>query len=276
MDSNNRTKLLLISLLIATTLTSRWFLIKNNSLKIEASKEKSVSAAEKDLLNKEVNELAMEKRKLADENSTRKAKIDSLMGLVDIKNNEVRNLLAVNADAKNLRKKLKELEQVRNELKNEVDYLKQNETKLNLTNSNLESELSRLKTEIENLHAELLLSKNLSSDYILVRNLKRNQKITAFASRTKVINVSFDYPSGLVNTLEVTVETPGGKTYSSAEKEFVSVTPSNAPALESSSPTPLKRMDLNFKPGKKLAKGIYKFNITNGKEVVNSILVQLK
>lgn len=276
MESNNKTKPVLATLLIATTLTSGWFLIKNNSLKIEASKERSVFAAEKDLLNKEVNELALEKRKFADESSIRKAKIDSLMNVVAMKNSEVRSLLAAKADVNNLKKKLKELEQVRNELNTEIIYLRQNEKKMNLTNSTLEDEIMRLKTENEKLVAELLLSKNLSTDYILVRNLKKNQKITAFASRTKVINVSFDYPSSLINMLEVKVETPDGKTYTSSDRELLSVIPSNEPALENTSELPLKRMELNFKPKKKLAKGIYRFNITNGNEVVNIILVQLK
>lgn len=276
MESNNKTKPVLATLLIATTLTSGWFLIKNNSLKIEASKERSVFAAEKDLLNKEVNELALEKRKFADESSIRKAKIDSLMNVVDMKNSEVRSLLAAKADVNNLKKKLKELEQVRNELNTEIIYLRQNEKKMNLTNSTLEEEIMRLKTENEKLVAELLLSKNLSTDYILVRNLKKNQKITAFASRTKVINVSFDYPSSLVNMLEVKVETPDGQTYTSSDRELLSVIPSNEPALENTTAVPLKRMELNFKPKKKLTKGIYKFNITNGNEVVNIILVQLK
>lgn len=276
MESNNKTKPVLATLLIATTLTSGWFLIKNNSLKIEASKERSVFAAEKDLLNKEVNELALEKRKFADESSIRKAKIDSLMNVVAMKNSEVRSLLAAKADVNNLKKKLKELEQVRNELNTEIIYLRQNEKKMNLTNSTLEDEIMRLKTENEKLVAELLLSKNLSTDYILVRNLKKNQKITAFASRTKVINVSFDYPSSLVNMLEVKVETPDGQTYTSSDRELLSIIPSNEPALENTSELPLKRMELNFKPKKKLTKGIYKFNITNGNEVVNIILVQLK
>lgn len=276
MESNNKTKPVLATLLIATTLTSGWFLIKNNSLKIEASKERSVFAAEKDLLNKEVNELALEKRKFADESSIRKAKIDSLMNVVAMKNSEVRSLLAAKADVNNLKKKLKELEQVRNELNTEIIYLRQNEKKMNLTNSTLEDEIMRLKTENEKLVAELLLSKNLSTDYILVRNLKKNQKITAFASRTKVINVSFDYPSSLINMLEVKVETPDGQTYTSSDRELLSVIPSNEPALENTTAVPLKRMELNFKPKKKLTKGIYKFNITNGNEVVNIILVQLK
>lgn len=273
---SNKTKLVLTTLLIATTLTSGWFLIRNNSLKIEASKEKSVSAAEKDLLNKEVNELALEKRKFADESSIRKAKIDSLMNVVDTKNIEVRNLLVAKADVVNLKKKLKELELAKNELNKEIIYLRQNEKNLNLTNSSLEGEILRLKTENEKLISELLLSKNLTTDYILVRNLKKNQKITAFASRTKVINVSFDYPSTLVNTLDIKVETPDGQNYSAADKELVSVTASNEPALDNSSALPLKRMELNFKPKKKLTKGIYKFNIINGNEVVNIILVQLK
>ncbi len=276
MESNNKTKPVLATLLIATTLTSGWFLIKNNSQKIEASKERSVFAAEKDLLNKEVNELALEKRKFADESSIRKAKIDSLMNVVDMRNSEVRSLLAAKADVNNLKKKLKELEQVRNELNTEIIYLRQNEKKMNLTNSTLEEEIMRLKTENEKLVAELLLSKNLSTDYILVRNLKKNQKITAFASRTKVINVSFDYPSSLVNMLEVKVETPDGQTYTSSDRELLSVIPLNEPALENTSELSLKRMELNFKPRKKLTKGIYKFNITNGNEVVNIILVQLK
>lgn len=76
--------------------------------------------------------------------------------------------------------------------------------------------------------------------------------------------------------LEVKVETPDGQTFSSTEKNLVTIAPSNTPAMESASAIPLKRMDLIFKPGKKLVKGIYKFNIIKNNEVVNIILVQLK
>lgn len=271
----SKTKPILITLLIATTITSGWLLVKNNSDKIEAAKERSVYAAEKELLNKEVNEIALEKKKVSDVSSLRKAKIDSLIKILDLKNHEIQRLIADNSKARDLRRKLADLEQTRIELRKEVTYLKQNESNMNLASSGLEAELMELKAQNEKLYAELLIAKSLDTNNMLVRNVKRNQKITSFASRTKVISLSFDYPNDQIGSLDVSIKTPDGKTYNSTNRELVSIVPSKEPVTETTG-VALKRMEITLKPEKKFAKGIYKFTILRGADAINTIQVLLK
>lgn len=274
---NNKTKVVLSSMLALSVFFGGWMVIKNKSARIEAAKEKSVLLTEKDLLTKEARDLALEKQKFANLSSDRQNRIDELMLDLSTKNAEINRLAAENANLKELRKKVKEFEQVKNELRNEIASLKNTLNGANMSNSDLLSKLDGLMLENEKLNSELVFLKSLNSNEFLVKGVKRSKKITAFASRTKEISLSFDFPEEYLKDLDVNVLTPGGKTIGSGEKELLTIRPTDE-ATNTVYPSGLKakRVELILKPEKKFSKGMYKFTVSKANNPVETILLQLK
>jgi DNA repair exonuclease SbcCD ATPase subunit len=278
MENNmNKTNLVLIVLLILSLLFGGWSLIKNKSNKNEALKTKSVLMAEKDMLNKDLKDMAAEKKKAIDLNRDLNSRIGELLKEIEIKNNERQRLLADNAKVNVLRKNLKEMEQERNALKNLVDNQKSSIEELNKSNSDLQVELQALQAEQERLNTELMLVKSIHSSDFLVRGVKKNQKITAVNRWTKTIKLSFDFPEKYINDLEVNILTPDKETFTtSANKDLISLTQSGNVSSVYPSGLAAKGMELSLKPDKKFAKGIYKFTVLKGTETVATMQLQLK
>jgi hypothetical protein len=142
-------------------------------------------------------------------------------------------------------------------------------------NKSIQKELETLRMENERLYADLMIARSTNSNNIFIKSVKRNQKITAIARLTKVIDLSFDFPENQTQNLEVSILTPDGKSYTTLNKNLVSVSQSKDPAMEVAG-IPQKRMELNFRPEKRFKKGIYKFTVFNGIDPVTTIQVQLK
>lgn len=272
----NKTTIALSAALALSVFFGGWLLVKNNSDKIEAAKEKSVLIAEKDLLTKEARDLALEKRKINDLNADQKKRIDDLMSTLNTKDAEISRLFANQANINDLRKKLKEIELVRNELKTEVDNLRNSLGYEKDTNKGLEMDVDKLRMENERLLAELMVSKSFQSNDFMVKGVKGNEKITAWARRTKVINFSFDFPASHLSELDVKIYTPDGKTYTTANKDLVSIAPMSTEAAPNAEGLTTKRMMVTLKPEKRFQKGIYRFAVQKSSENIATMQLQLK
>jgi len=80
MEINNKTiNVVLVILLILSFLFGGWLLVRNKSNKNEASKTKSVLMAEKEMLNKELSDMATDKRKTLDLNRDLNNRINELL-----------------------------------------------------------------------------------------------------------------------------------------------------------------------------------------------------
>jgi hypothetical protein len=273
---NDRVKIILAAITILSLLSSGIFIMKNKSAKIESDKAKSVLVAEKDMLNMEIKDLITERKKLVDTTNEQSNRIKQLLTDIDKKNSEIQRLLNDNAKVKDLRNKLKELEEIKNELQKEVESQKGNIDELSKINTKLENNILALTNDNDRLNSELMFVKSVHSSDFLINGVKRNEKITAFAKRSKTIKLSFDFPANHINEIEVSVVTPEGKIYTTVNKEYIFLTPSKEKAGEYPSGISAKRMELWVKPEKKFSKGIYKITILAGTETVATMQIQLK
>jgi hypothetical protein len=269
---NNKTRVLqvmLTAMLAASIVFGGWMVIKNKSARIETAKERSVLLAEKDMLTREAKSLSGERLKFANLSTERKKKIDELLVNLDAKNSEIQKLSRENANLKLLRKKVSEFEQIKNELNNEIAILRSNLHGVNENRSEMASELDHLRMENEKLSSEILFLKTLNTNDFLVQGIKRNNKITAFAGRSKEISLSFDFPDEFIKDLKVSVQTPGGKSYLSTNNNFLSIKATDKP-ITAVYPSGLnaKRMEMIFKPGSKFEKGIYRLPFSMRKKLL--------
>lgn len=273
----NKTNVLLTSMLTASLVFGGWMAVKNKTSKMEAAKERSVLLSEKDMLTKEAKSLAAEKDKFLNLSSDRKKRIDELTMNLDAKGLEINRLMNENANLNKLKIKIKEYEQVKNELINEVAYLKRTINGANLSKSEMEAEMNHLRLQNEKLSSELTFLKTLNLNDFMVKGVKRNNKVTSFANRSKEISLTFDIPEGYTNDLTASVLTPDGKTIFSSTNEILTIR-STEEATETVFPGGMKakRMELILKPEKKFSKGVYKFTVYKSKETIETILLQLR
>lgn len=277
---NNKTRVLqvlLTTMLAASFLFGGWMVIKNKSARIEAAKERSVLLTEKEMLTREAKSLVSERQKFANLSNERKKKIDELLVSLDTKNSEIQKLSRENASLKELRKKVREFEQVKKDLENEIANLHRNLNGAISTRSEIASEMDKLRLENERLSTEILFLKAVSTNDFLVKGVKRNKKITALAGRSKEISLSFDFPEEFMNDLKVSVQTPGGKSYFSTDEDILSIKATDNPT-SAVYPSGLnaKRMEMTLKPGRKFEKGIYRFTVFKADEAIETIMLQLK
>ena len=276
MENLDRTKVILSVLLISSLAFGGVMLLKNKSAKIETPKEESVFLAEKDQLNKEIRNLANDKETLNSLNNEQKQRIEELLKQVELKNREIQRMVNSNAKVKELTTKLKELEAIRDKLKNECSGLYKEIEDKNLLNEELGSQISILKSTNDRLSLELSILKSLHSGNMLVNGVKRNQKITVLASRSRVISLDFDFPEKYLNEIGISIQTPENKTFKLEDTEFVKLTEMTANSSTDVNGISIKRMKLLFKSQKKFAKGIYTFTILRSSEKIASVQIKMR
>lgn len=268
-------KSLLGGLTLTMMTTTGWLALKNKTERDEFAKEKSVFAAEKQMYTKSLKELAAEKQNLANLSSDRKKRIEELLNEIDGKNREITWLTSEKSKSQNLKKKIGELEQTRLELMAELDNVNRDLKYINLSNSALENEMDLLRIQNEKLYSELLFSKALNSNVSLIQGVKGNDKITAWARLSKEINFSFDYPADNISEMDILIQTPDGRTFTSKDTDKVSLITGNE-EQKNLNGIATKRVHLSLKPEKKFAKGIYNFTVLKSTSTVATYQIQLK
>lgn len=201
--SAKRTKLVLLTttllsvvlaILMGVTVVS--MRAKNNNLKADLREEKLKQdsiLSTKILLDKEIADLLQDIDGLRGNN----AKLDSLLNAakrdLNSKMSQIAGLTRDNQTAKNLRKELNDIKQLRDKLSRQVDDL--------LTeNALLKNEIGGLKDELATLRSmpkEVLTP--LTANNFRIELLKRNERLTIKHRRTKAFQLAFEL-TGLEQT----------------------------------------------------------------------------
>jgi myosin heavy subunit len=232
-----------------------------------------------------IKDLKKSNEKLASMESTNA----SLTRLLDEKNREIamkEAALRNNPDAATTKRLQGELNQL---LKEKEGYV--------LTQQTLNDELARLREENKSLmaanvdlnkdkselQANLEIAKSLTTENMELSAIKgRKEKLTVVARRTKKLEVGFDVPAGVAQSVRFVLHSPDGKVIEQSDSRMTKTINDETGAIYASI-SPLsgiyeqsKRVELCYKPEKKLEKGTYVVQIFNGETRLGSCRVFLR
>jgi myosin heavy subunit len=258
---------------------------KNGQLKADLQAEKLKS--ERSLAEKlsYLKDLEKSKGQLASLESTNK----SLNRLLEEKNKEIvkkENAIKSTPDASNANKLQKELDQL---LKDRENFVQAQKT--------LNDELARLREENKSLMAS---NTSLSKDYADLQasfkvaqafspeNLElsarrgKKERPTVIARRTRKLEVGFDVPASVAQSVRFVMRSPDGRVIDQKDSRISTIIKEDSGALYASL-SPLsgmyessKRVEMTYKPEKKLEKGTYVVQIFSGDTRIGSCRVLLR
>ncbi len=282
-----RTQTVLITVTAAALILSGIFIYSNRSFKNQLEKEKIKSET---LLSEKLNlEKSLEKfRKDLTALQGKNAQLDKVVketgNQLAKKESEIRKLMAENASLADLKKKNTELEALRKKLEEQIAGMNMDMNKLIAENKKYSDQLATMKTENQSLAAHSALLEAMLADNYRIEALKgKHDKLTVAARRTNKLMVSFDIPAEVGKDLYFKIVTPDGQELSSKNHESATIKfyDENKNLMASLTSTAsgsknAKRAELIYKPDNKLIKGIYRFNVYDGKEYMGSIQLRLK
>jgi len=282
-----KTQTVLITVTAAALILSVIIFYSNRSLKDQLQKEKIRSEtllSEKLNLEKSIDKFKKDLASLQGKNAQLDKIVRETSDQLTKKESEIRKLMAENASLADLKKKNEELEVLRKQLEEQIASLNMNMDQLIAENKKYSEQLASMKTENASLATHNALLEAMLADNYRIEALKgRHDKLTVAARRTNKLMVSFDIPAEVGKDLYFKILTPDGQELSSRNDESVIMKfyDENKNLMASLTGTAAgnqnaKRAELIYKPVNKLTKGIYKFNVYNGKEYMGSIQVRLK
>jgi chromosome segregation ATPase len=286
-NTNKKTSIVLIGALAALLILSASFFIINASLKKQLGDQKIKSEkllSEKLKLDESLKELKADMSALTGKN----ARLDKLLGeakkKLQKKEAEIKRLIAENATVGELRAQVRELELLREQLTRDIANLNINLAQLSDDNARLNDLLARTKNENELLAFDNTILRAMVADNYRIEALKgKHEKLTINARKTDKLLVSFDLPSDVGRNLYFKVNTPQGDEFSSRTdlSATINIVENNDRLLASANSEAggsigSKRVEMIYKPNKKLTKGVYRFNVYNDNSYLGSTQLRLK
>jgi myosin heavy subunit len=279
---NNKTITYVLAGIIAVLIIGLFITIGSNSkIKKNLSAEKLTSDAR--LFEKQKLETNLDKLKT--DISVLKQQLEANDKLLNesnlkIKENEkkINSLIGENRSLRANKTELAELKRTKDELDRAYSQLKSENERLLTQSKNLQNSLNALETEKNNLASELEKVKTNNTDNFLVTATrgKKTEKIVIRASRTKKLNMTFEVPQSLTETVSFRIVTPIGTTINPDDKAMSWYFPVDSRNLTASlSPVTgeyeqSRQVILSYTSKAKLVKGEYKIQIlTNGNNIGN-------
>ncbi|MFO7671896.1 MAG: hypothetical protein R6W31_19720 [Bacteroidales bacterium] len=280
------------TMIIVTALAliiSGLFLFKNYSLRNQFQKEEIRSEAllsEKLVLEKSLEKFKKDLKLFQGKNANLDLALKESSDRFAMKENEIKRLIKDNASLSDLKKKNTELEALGIRLKEEITVLDLKMNQLIADNKRVGDQLEVMKSNNETLAFHNAMLEAMLSDNYQMEALKgKREKLTVVARRTNTLVASFDVPSGFGEEIYFKVYTPDEKEFSSIDNESASIRLYNQDknlmaSLSEGTPAHMnhypKRVELIYKPEYKLIKGIYSFNVYDGKDYMGSVQLRLK
>jgi hypothetical protein len=155
-------------------------------------------------------------------------------------------------------------------------------SKMTTRANNQRDSISALQQQVTVLRTQYEDAFRRSIDQTLITAERKNDKITSKAKRTTELVAQVDLPVAL-NNLSFTVEGPDGSVLSTdatltarqlAKENSLTASLSSLNLPTTSIAT--KKMEIIYKPAKKLTEGLYVFKIFNGADYVGSMNVKLR
>lgn len=275
----------LVSGLALTIILSGIFFASNNSLKKNLDKEKIKSEelfSQKLNLDKTLDKIKKDLSKMKGVNVELDRNINDLTHDISKKEAEVKKLIAQNASLKTLEKKVKELEDLKNKLNNELYALKAANDNLKFENMTINEQLALVSEEKEKLVINNTILKAIAGNNYRIEAVRgKMDKLTVQARKTQKLVVTFDLPNDIGNNISFKLLTPDGKKFESKNNELASIKISENSdnfyaSIENMGTIGTKRVEMTYKPKGKLGKGIYEFEIYNETTYIGSTQLRLR
>jgi hypothetical protein len=182
------------------------------------------------------------------------------------------------------KKELEELKKTKAELETEFLQLKSDRDRLLSQYNDLENSLNFLETEKKNIAAQFENAQLHNTDNFLVTATrgKKTEKIVICASRAKKLNIAFEVPQNLTETISFKIITPSGATINTDDKAMSWLFPLDSRNFTASLSSITGKFEqsrqvvLNYAPKSKLVKGEYKIQILSDGNNIGNCRLMLK
>lgn len=262
-------------------------LFTNARLKNNLSDEKlksEILLSEKLSTEKSLAKLQKDIKDVETKNSRLNTLISDANQKIADKTREVEKLAVQAASAKNMKKKNEELESALQKLNQEIAMLSESIEKAKKENKKLSDDLAMTSKTNNGLNSDNNILRAMMSDNYRTEALRGKQnKLTVVARKANKLSVSFDLPGASANNIYFKVVTPQGNEFSSKDDlaAVITITDNNDGLLASSDNSMIgdggtKRVEMSFKPRKKLSGGVYQFNVYNNDRFIGSTQLRLK
>jgi myosin heavy subunit len=229
--------------------------------------------------------------KLKSDFSALKQKSDANVKLLSEANSKIaeneKRINALSVENRSLRANKKELADLKNikaELEREFFQLKSEHDKLLAQYKDLESKITSLEKEKNELVSQLEKAQLHNTDNFLVTATrgKKTEMVVIFASRAKKLNIAFEVPQTLTETISFKIITPTGTTINPDDKAMSWVFPLDSRNFTASLSSltgefeQSRQVVLNYAPKGKLIKGEYKIQILSDGNNIGNCRIKLK
>jgi len=273
---------MLVLLLLFSLFGSFYQYKSKQGLKEEMNREKLNSESllsEKLQLEKEIRNFQNQISALSGKNESLDGLLNASKDKLDKKEKEIENLLKENAKVKSLKKQLDEVRQMRTEMEAQIQDLLATIAKLEDENARLNNTMASLQHENNMLKAENLQNK-LADDYRVDAVQKKKMKLTAIAKRANALIASFTLAPEAATDLKFKIVNPSGEKIEGEEKGVSFTTIDESSLLASLNPQDgmeiTKRIEMTYRPAKKMMPGIYKIELYSGDYYIGSCQVKLR
>jgi len=182
------------------------------------------------------------------------------------------------------KKELADLKDAKTELEKEFAKLKSENEKLLNQYKDIENKIASLEKEKKELASQLEKAQIHNTDNFLVTATrgKKIEKVVICASRAKKINIAFEVPQALTETLSFKIVTPSGSIINPDDKAMSwFFQPDNRYLTASLSSLSgefeqSRQVVLNYAPKTKLLKGEYKIQILSGTDNIGNCRIKFK
>ena len=283
----NKIKELLIVTSIILLVLSAVLIVGTQTVKNKLDKEKIISESllsEKLKLDESLAKFKKDLNSLTGRNTQLDQLVTETSRKLQIKETEINKLLAEQASVGKLRKKIAELEALKEQLNKDLANANITIARLKNENDQVNEQMALLEKENEVLTNDNTILMAMVADNYRIEALRgKRDKPTINARRTNKLMVSFDIPASIGNGIYFRIKTPEGQEISSKTDLLTSmrIIDNDDDLLVSASQKlvgepGLKRVEMEYKPLKKLAKGVYKFNVYNDEKYLGSTQLRLK
>ena len=233
--------------------------------KLNAAKLQSeASLSDKQAVQKNLNELKAELLSVRGKNIYLDNVVRQLTDNLALKEKSIKRLLTENATVKQIQQENSELQTLRDQLNRQVIDLNRQVAGLQSENSQLSKSLADMQTANNDLTVKnTLLQAMIANNYRVEAVKGRNDRLTVVARKTNKLAFSFDLPTGVSKGLYFTIVTPDAQEISSKDNKSATISITDNPENYTSAtdnkvlPVNTQRIEMAFKPVKKLQKGIY-------------------
>jgi len=177
---------------------------------------------------------------------------------------------------------LADLKKTKSELEMEFSRLKSENERLLAKSNELQNSLKLLEEEKSKIASQFEKASLYNSDNFLVTATrgKKNERLVVCATRAKKLNMTFEVPQSLTESVSFKITTPSGTTLNPDDKSVSWFFPLDSRNLTASLSSvsgefeQSRQVVLNYSPKEKLAKGEYKIQIlSNGNNIGNCRLM---